>query len=294
VVLDGPDGPALTVVDDPTRRPAAAPLPTTPPARPGVLAPPPPPSATADLAPITAPLAASGRPLGEVPLGVLGFGVLAALVGFLLRRRTRSAVPAEAAVEPAPHAHDVTVVVRQVKAVLGRVPRPPRAPNDPDKTNVVDLASLLGDPARAGSATGARPAVPARPPATPHQAPAQHRRPPAPPHRPTAAHAGGPAVPGRPPAVPPRPPAMPPRPPAKQALRSPHPVRPDAPTPAPVGRPAESVTEAIVPGLHGATVPPSDRRSAGSDATEVITVAPVVRMSERRRAAERPTGPQIR
>lgn len=154
VVLDGPDGPRLVVVTDPARPPVAVPLAITPAARPGVLAPPPPPSATADASPITAPLAASGRPLGQAPLGVLAFGLLAAGVGALLRRRNRGMASGAATTpEPAPHSDEVTVVVRRVKAVLGRVPRPPRAVNDPDRTQLVEeIEGMRWAAARAGGA----------------------------------------------------------------------------------------------------------------------------------------------
>lgn len=240
VVLDGPGGPRLTVVTDPTRPPAAAPLPTIPAARPGVLAPPPP--ASTDAAPIIAPLAASGRPLGDVPLVVLGFGLVAALIGILLRRRRRAAADEVDAQEPAPHAADVTVVVRRVKAVLGRVPQPPRAATDPDRTRSVEGIDELR-----AAAAGAR--GPSRPSTAPR---AGRPAPPAPPDRRPARPRGGFPAGSRPPT------------PASPVLA--YPVGPTVVTrfAAPAARPIHGVIRTPRPARLGPGATTPGRGSAGS------------------------------
>ena len=298
VVLDGPGGPRLTVVPDPTRAPAAAPLPVTPAARRGVLAPPPPSSAAADAAPITAPLAASGKPLGEVPLAVLAFGLLAGLVGFLLRRRRGAAADGMTAPEIPSDASDVTVVVRRVQAVLGRAPRPQRAPDDPDRTALVEDIEALRE--RAAAMAGSAAAAPAMPagPLTGRPGPARLRE------RPLGAVPAGwcppaPPAPQHVPAATTGPVAF--RPAGRQivgqgtgasttqeVIRSARPARlgaeASAPGWVPAGSPSEGPTVTLVRGLDEATARLPDQRACGLDATEFIgDLGAIRREVERRR-----------
>jgi hypothetical protein len=166
VVLDGPKGPQITVVDDPTRRPAAAPIEVTGPARPGVLKPVTP---GVPAAAVATAVAKAGYPLGDVPLGVLGWGVLATAVGFLLRRRGGTVVVAPA---PIPFADDETVLLNRPKVTMGRAPRPVATTPDPDGTLLVEDIDALRAAAAAASAAATtvlptRPSRPARP-AEPH------------------------------------------------------------------------------------------------------------------------------
>jgi hypothetical protein len=158
VVLDGPDGPAVTVVDDPVRPPAAAALPVTKPAVPGVLAPVSPEAAAAGPA-TAAPASATGFPLGDAPLYALGFGLIAAAVGLVLRRRGGPAAATEgSAPEPMPFSDDVTVSLVRPKVTMGRAPRPVAAPGDPDVTALVeDIEALRAAAAEAGATTTAIP-----------------------------------------------------------------------------------------------------------------------------------------
>ncbi|MCW2722662.1 DUF4397 domain-containing protein, partial [Pseudonocardia sp.] len=177
VVLDGVKGPQVVVVDDPVRAPAAAPLDVTPPARPGVLAPAKP-GEQSGAAP--APVAKAGYPLGNAPLAVLGWGLLASAVGLVLRRRGGAAAALAAATPaPIPFADDETVLLERAKVKLGRAPRPVVTTPDPDGTALVeDIDALRAAAAAATAADGERTTViptprrsgrPATPrPATPH------------------------------------------------------------------------------------------------------------------------------
>lgn len=167
VVTDGAKGPQVTVVDDPTRAPAAAPLAATPAAHPGVLKPVAP-GAPAAAAALT--VAKAGYPLGNAPLGVLVWGVLATALGFLLRRRGGDAA-AVAAPAPIPFADDETVHLNRPKVTMGRVPRPVVTTPDPDGTALVEDIDALR--AAAAAATAERTTVIPAPrrtgrPAAPH------------------------------------------------------------------------------------------------------------------------------
>ncbi|MFC4945477.1 DUF4397 domain-containing protein [Pseudonocardia sp. GCM10023141] len=96
VVLDGADGPVLVGVDDPVRTPTGAPLATKAPARPGAL--------TSAVATVAAPAAPQATLLGYVPVAVLGWGIIAAVVLLLLRRRRGVPVLATPAPGPVPMA----------------------------------------------------------------------------------------------------------------------------------------------------------------------------------------------
>ena len=144
VVLDGAPssphpGPQVTVVDDPVRAPAAAPLDVTRPVHPGMLKPVPP---GAPAAAATAVVARAGYPLGDAPLGVLGWGLLVSALGLLLRRRDRAAAP-EAVPAPIPFAADDTVLLRRPKVTMGRAPRPVVTTPDPDGTALVEDIDAL-------------------------------------------------------------------------------------------------------------------------------------------------------
>jgi hypothetical protein len=162
VVLDGPGGPQVTAVDDPTRAPAAARLDVTAPARPGALAPVAPATEAAPAA-AAPPVATSGRGLGDAPLAVLGWGLLTAAIGLGLRRRgAPTADQAATAPAPVPFADEETVVLARAKVRMPRAPRPVSTTPDPDGTALVEDIEALRAAAAAGERATAIPA-PRRP-----------------------------------------------------------------------------------------------------------------------------------